>query len=172
MRKLNKIVALSLVVSLTACQAQNNGGAGGIGGIAGIDKEMIGGIIGAASGAAIGSNVGGGKGKIAAIAIGTLLGSKLGSSVGESLDRADMTYYNRASQSSLETGHEGETFPWRNPETGNSGTVTPARYYKTEKGRYCREYTQTINVGGRIEEAYGTACRQDDGTWRIIDNGI
>lgn len=33
---------------------------------------------------------------------------------------------------------------------------------------YCREYTKTIKVGGRIQEAFGTACRQEDGAWEIV----
>jgi len=33
----------------------------------------------------------------------------------------------------------------------------------------CREYQQTITVGGRTERAYGTACKQADGSWKIIN---
>ncbi len=32
---------------------------------------------------------------------------------------------------------------------------------------YCREYTRNINVGGRVQEGYGTACMQPDGSWQI-----
>ena len=32
----------------------------------------------------------------------------------------------------------------------------------------CREFQQTITVGGRTETAYGTACRQPDGDWKIV----
>src|SRR5689334_13384189 len=32
----------------------------------------------------------------------------------------------------------------------------------------CREYRQTITVGGQPREARGTSCRQPDGTWRIV----
>jgi surface antigen len=31
---------------------------------------------------------------------------------------------------------------------------------------YCREFQQTITVGGRKEQATGQACRQADGTWQ------
>lgn len=30
---------------------------------------------------------------------------------------------------------------------------------------YCREYTQHVSVGGRVENSYGTACMQPDGSW-------
>jgi len=36
-------------------------------------------------------------------------------------------------------------------------------------GPNCREYTAPVRVGGRVVDSYGTACRQPDGSWRIID---
>jgi hypothetical protein len=33
----------------------------------------------------------------------------------------------------------------------------------------CREYTAPANVGGQTVQTYGTACRQPDGTWRIVE---
>jgi surface antigen len=41
------------------------------------------------------------------------------------------------------------------------------RTYQTSAGQYCREYQQTIVVGGQSQSAYGTACRQPDGSWKI-----
>ena len=38
-----------------------------------------------------------------------------------------------------------------------------------EKSAYCREYTKKILVDGKEEQAYGTACLQDDGSWRIMN---
>ncbi len=32
---------------------------------------------------------------------------------------------------------------------------------------HCREFTQQIRIGDRMEESYGTACLQPDGSWRI-----
>lgn len=34
---------------------------------------------------------------------------------------------------------------------------------------YCREYTKTVSIGGRAEQAYGTACYRPDGSWEIVD---
>lgn len=36
-----------------------------------------------------------------------------------------------------------------------------------QDGRYCREYTQQVYVGGRMQESYGRACMQPDGAWQI-----
>ncbi len=35
---------------------------------------------------------------------------------------------------------------------------------------YCREYQRTVNVGGRTQQSYGTACRQPDGAWKIVSS--
>jgi hypothetical protein len=34
---------------------------------------------------------------------------------------------------------------------------------------YCREYTRTVSIGNRQEVAYGNACYQPDGSWKIVD---
>ena len=34
---------------------------------------------------------------------------------------------------------------------------------------YCREYTRTVYIGNRQEVAYGTACYQPNGDWKIVD---
>lgn len=162
MRLKSYVASLSLISFLTACQPGSMQGFDNI-----FTKENVGTATGAVGGAWIGSNVGKGKGNIAAIAAGTLLGAALGKSVGASLDRADMNYYNRTSQNTLETYRNGQTSTWVNPDNGNSGTITPIRTYQTNSGTHCREYSQTISVNGRHEEAYGTACRQPDGTWKI-----
>jgi hypothetical protein len=31
----------------------------------------------------------------------------------------------------------------------------------------CREFTQTVVIGGQTRQAVGRACPQPDGTWRI-----
>jgi surface antigen len=59
---------------------------------------------------------------------------------------------------------------WDNPNSGNHGSFTPMRTYRTSRGQPCREFQQKVTVGGRTEDAYGTACRQSDGSWRIINN--
>lgn len=165
----SRILGLSMVIlMLTACTQP--GGRPGQGVMQGgtPNKQDVGTLVGAGLGAWAGSNIGGGKGNIAAIAAGTLLGAALGNSVGSSLDKADMDYYHSTSQRALETAQPGQSLPWNNPQSGNYGTVTPSNYYQDASGQYCREYNQTVVVGGRKQEGYGTACRQPDGTWQII----
>jgi surface antigen len=96
------------------------------------------------------------------------LGAFLGNQIGQSLDKADTMYANRAANQAFETAPSGTSTAWRNPDSGNSGTVVPKPAYQASNGEYCREFTQTVSVGGRAQEAYGTACRQPDGSWRIV----
>jgi surface antigen len=160
--KINKKIALlALTAMLAGCEQNQLSDL--------MTKENIGMATGAAGGAWAGSNVGKGKGQIAAIAAGTLLGGYLGKSIGASLDRADMNQYHQTTQSAMETSRTGSTSTWQNPDSGNSGTITPTRTYKNESGQNCREYTQTINVGGKSEKAFGKACRQPDGSWKIVN---
>mgnify|MGYP001175074940 CR=1 FL=1 len=141
-----------LTISLGGCYA--------LGG----QKQTAGTLLGAIGGGLAGSQFGGGNGRLIATGIGTLAGAMLGRSVGESLDRADELYLQRASYDAFETG---SARGWQNPDSGNYGTVSPGYAYQSRGGDYCREYQQTVYVGGRSQEAYGTACRQPDGSWRV-----
>ncbi len=130
-------------------------------------KQAGGTLIGAGLGALAGSQIGSGRGQLAAVAIGALAGAFLGSEIGKSLDKADRLYAQQAQQKA-HTAPIGETIAWNNPESGNSGTFKPTKDGTTATGKYCREYQTTVNVGGKTESAYGTACRQPDGSWRIV----
>lgn len=132
-------------------------------------KQNIGTVVGAAGGGVIGSRFGQGSGKTAAIIGGTLLGAFVGNEIGASLDRADMAYLGQTQQRALESAPDNTQSAWRNPNSQNAGTVTPVRTYETGNGQYCREFQQTITVGGKTQSAYGTACRQPDGQWQIVN---
>ena len=131
-------------------------------------KQQMGTVIGAGIGALAGSQIGDGRGQMVAIAVGTLLGSIAGSEVGKSLDRADRLAMAQAQQQALESAPSGSRTAWQNPDTGNSGAIVPQPAFQQADGTYCREFTQTVTVGGETQSAYGTACREPDGTWRLI----
>ena len=131
-------------------------------------KEGAGTLIGAGTGALVGSQFGGGKGALLGVAVGTLAGALMGQEVGRSLDRADRLAMERNAQYALENAPSNQSTSWVNPDTGNSGAVTPVHTYQDASGQPCREYLQTVRIGGEEEKAYGTACRQADGSWKII----
>ncbi len=150
-------IALLGMVGLGAC-SQNAG-----------TKETLGGLGGAALGGLAGAQVGSGSGQLAATAVGALLGFFIGSEVGKSLDKADQLYAERTAGQALESNPTGQSSGWTNPDSGNSGTITPTRTSYSDSGQPCREYQQTVTIDGKTERAYGRACRQPDGSWKIAN---
>lgn len=130
-------------------------------------KQTGGTLLGGVGGAVAGAQFGKGKGQLAATALGTLLGAFVGSEVGKSLDKADQAYAGRA-ESRAHSAPIGQSISWNNPDSGNSGTYTPVRDGTDQSGNYCREYQTAVNIGGQTEQAYGTACRQPDGSWKVV----
>lgn len=153
--KLVVVTAMAALLFVTGCDPQNN------------PKATGGTVLGGIGGALLGSLVGSGKGRLVAVGVGTLAGAMIGQEVGRSLDRADRAAIDRAEKQAT-TAPIGETITWNNPQSGNSGTITPVREGNHRDGRYCREFQQTIEVGGKLEKGYGTACRQPDGSWQIM----
>ena len=100
--------------------------------------------------------------------VGAGLGGLLGSEVGKSMDRADRAYLDQSTNRALETGYANSRNEWRNPDSGNYGYTVPQKAYQSPDGRYCREYTQTVFIGGRKQDANGTACRNPDGSWQVV----
>lgn len=131
-------------------------------------KERGGAVVGGVVGGLAGSTIGSGSGRLVAVGVGAILGSIIGSEVGKSLDRADRAYMHETTQHTLESRRSGETSEWVNPDNGHRGSVTPEPAYRASDGRYCREFQQTVTIDGRTERAYGTACRQPDGSWQIV----
>jgi surface antigen len=132
-------------------------------------KETIGTLAGAGLGAWAGSAVDRhGSGGVVAVAAGTMLGGLIGNQIGKGLDKVDRMEAGKAQYGGLEYGRSGQSRKWYNPDTGNGGSFTPQAAYQTSTGQYCREYQQNITVGGKNETAYGKACRQSDGSWKII----
>jgi surface antigen len=142
---------------LAACQTNGMG-----------QKQKYGTLAGAGIGALAGTHIGKGNLRLASVAIGTLGGAYLGSEIGKSLDRADLIQASRAQKRALKAPI-GRTISWNNPTSKNYGSYQTLRDGRDQSsGAYCREYKTTINVGGWEEDGFGTACRQPDGTWKIV----
>lgn len=153
-----------LVAGLATTSCQGGGGGGGGGSDFG-PKTGIGAALGAAGGGLLGAAAGG---SAAGIAAGVLLGGLLGGATGSVLDDRDKRTASTTTQQALESKPSGSTTAWRNPDTGNSGSVTPVRTFQANNGQYCREYEQSVTIGGKPQKSYGTACRQPDGTWQLV----
>lgn len=80
----------------------------------------------------------------------------------------DVERAQRSALAAFETTPAGQTTIWRNPRNGHWGTLTPTRTYQDASGRYCREYRQTVTLGGQEYQGNGSACRERDAVWRIM----
>ncbi len=158
MRLRTVLSALAMVLAAAAC-APGPGGQYG-------KKQTFGALGGAALGGWAGSSIGKGSGRLAATAAGVLIGALIGSEIGRSMDRLDEMKAQQA-YTQATTAPIGQQITWNNPKSGNSGTVTPTRDGTSSTGQYCREFQQTVVIGGREEAAYGTACRKPDGSWEV-----
>jgi surface antigen len=156
-----RVTAVSLIVCLSvamsSCSQLSQG-------VQDNPKAVLGALGGAALGGGIAALAGGGTGAIVGATLG---GALLGGFIGNRLDARDKQMATQAAQQAFESGQTGKPTAWNNPDTGNSGSVTPTRTYQLANGTYCRQYNQTIVVSGEQHQAYGTACRQPDGTWKI-----
>lgn len=150
MKKIVAVGALALAFAVAGC--------------AGGPKEQVGTVLGGAAGGILGAQVGHGAGRTVGVIVGTLLGAVVGQDVGRSLDDADEL---RAAHV-LEKNKTGQASSWENPDKGTEVTVVPTKTYQAPSGEYCREYQTEVTVGGKVQKAYGTACRQPDGQWKII----
>ena len=133
-----------------------------------IAKEEIGAVVGAGLGGLAGSFIGDGGGQLVAVAVGTVVGAMMGAEVGKSLDRADRLALAEAQHDALEYGKSGRKTTWTNPDSGNFGEVVAEPAYRDSSGHYCREFWHSVTVAGEKQVAYGTACREPGGTWRLI----
>ena len=66
----------------------------------------------------------------------------------------------------LEYAGDGEPVRWQDP-TGNNYQVVPNGTYQSA-GRYCRSYTTSVVIDGKMESLAGKACRRADGNWDIV----
>jgi surface antigen len=144
-------LAIALALALGGCAAQG-------------PREESGMVIGGLLGGMLGAQAGDHHMRPVAIIAGTLIGASIGGSIGYYMDETDRL---RAGQT-LETVRTGVSSSWRNPDTGAQYQFTPTRTFTRPQGP-CREYTMKAFIGGKHEEIYGTACRQADGSWRVMN---
>ena len=147
-----KILAILVLISFALISCEGN-------------RTAIGGVGGAAAGGFLGHALGGGT---AGILAGAIAGGLIGGAIGDRMDAADRRESDRAAQQAFETAPSGQATPWTNPDSGNHGSVTPMRTFQNDNGQYCREFQQTVVIGGEEQQAHGTACRQSNGSWRIV----
>ncbi len=138
--------------------------------LAACDEQQIGTIAGAAAGAAGGRAIAGdGTRGYVGLILGAVVGGYLGGELGKRLSNRDKEQQAVATNRVLETG---QTSTWANTETGAKGSVSAQPTFKNSANEVCRDFSSTATVAdGSSGTGQGTACKQADGTWRIVKQG-
>ena len=157
---LRKLMSGFLAMSLLAGCADSSGGGG-------ITKEQGGTVLGALGGAAAGAALG--DGNWWAIGAGALVGGVVGNRVGNYLDERDQQQAYSTANYALDNNQDGQTATWSNPQNQTGGYTTPTDTYQTASGATCRTYQTGVQANGQSQSGTGTACRQPDGTWKLMN---
>ena len=132
------------------------------------NKATTGAALGALTGTALAYGLAKDSGKKDLWLIaGAAAGGLIGNNIGAKLDERDRLLLGQTFQNTMETAPTNQAGSWNNPNTGNSGSVTPTATHLSANEQPCREFTTTVNIGGQPQQGYGTACRQADGSWKI-----
>lgn len=127
------------------------------------NRDLLGAVLGGVAGGVVGASVAHGDNRGIAIVGGTIIGAIIGGVIGRSMDRVDQNCVGQA----LEHAEDGREVRWRG-QNGYDYEIVPRRTYTGGNGEYCREYTTTAVINGRADRVYGTACRNADGSWRLV----
>ena len=131
-------------------------------------KMETGTVVGALTGGALAYGLGqDSSNKELWTVLGIGLGAMVGQNIGQQLDERDRMLMGQTFNHTMEKAPVNAVGKWENPDSGHGGSVSPTRTYITTEGTPCREFTQSVTIGGQTEQAYGTACRQADGSWKI-----
>jgi surface antigen len=162
---LSAVIMLTLATSVSACQST------------GVTPQQQAQVGGALLGGLLGYGLGKGhSNKGASILGGLALGAIAGDFIGQKLSATSQQAHTKTVAHTLEYSPTGTANSWNNPDAYQSeqGRVQVTKSYQQPRqmgqyeGRYCREFIQEIRVGNQVQQGYGTACRQPDGSWEML----
>lgn len=90
------------------------------------------------------------------------------SGLGADLSRSEKIAALDAEYKALETSMAGEAVIWRDEKSGRGGTVIAAQPYRVGS-QDCRPFTHMIEDNGQSRSVRGTACRNKDGSWTLLN---
>lgn len=95
-------------------------------------------------------------------------GGLVGGAFGEDLNTKDRQLAVNAEYKALEYGKANEVSQWLSSVDTTSGKVTAAQPYRVGS-QDCRQYTHEIVLSGATRLARGTACRNNNGSWSLLE---
>jgi surface antigen len=78
----------------------------------------------------------------------------------------DWALMRAAHAEALEHGADGTETRWENPQSGNTGSITPLNTTEGENG-VCREARIVNRAGNASGDSTYVFCRQGDGSWMV-----
>lgn len=150
------------------------------------DSQFVSTVVGASLGGLVGSSIGHGDGRLAATGAGIIIGGAIGNELGRpsyayarpygyapsyySYDMFPSGTYNNYPYDMYSSRGYGVYQPTyvAPPDLPPQPQPQPVTYIDDDSGNYCRQYSQTIRIGNHVQESYGTACLQPDGSWHIV----
>jgi len=99
---------------------------------------------------------------------GIIGGGLIMNGIGADLNRRERRMAIDAEYRALESTPAGQPVAWRDERSGRGGTVTAAQPYRVGS-QDCRPYSHTITANGSSRTARGTACRNPDGSWTLLN---
>lgn len=79
----------------------------------------------------------------------------------------DLAYARAAAAEVLARGGNDASVPWRNPQSGARGNVTPLATSYSEAGMACRDFLASYIHGESHDWLEGAACRTTNGAWQV-----
>jgi surface antigen len=79
----------------------------------------------------------------------------------------DLAYARAAVAEVLSRGGKDASVPWRNPQSGARGNVTPLATSYSEAGMACRDFLASYIHGESQDWLEGAACRTTNGAWQV-----
>jgi hypothetical protein len=79
----------------------------------------------------------------------------------------DLAYARAAVAEVLSRGGKDTSVPWRNPQSGARGNVTPLATSYSEAGMACRDFLASYIHGESQDWLEGAACRTMSGAWQV-----
>jgi surface antigen len=83
------------------------------------------------------------------------------------VDENDLKQAN-AAEAKAEMAPVGQHITWNNAQSGSSGVITAVKEGYNSSGAYCRQFQETVTLGGQPKQGNGYACQQPDGSWKVV----
>ena len=150
-----KILAFSFLTLSSSCAEKE-------------DNKLLGQIIGSAAGAYLGSKVGDGIVGNLTTVLGGTVGFLIGGKIVNILDSEEQSELNNAINQTLTKNPDNLSNKWNSQKNVDTNAeIMPLNSYQIDKNT-CRDFTKTVNKGKKQVQEKSTACRDENGNWKII----